>query len=187
MEIDIEGKCLIILFFADDQVIISGDEDDVNYMLRKFDDEYAKWGLNMNITNRISANRNIISEDGTIKDDIRNRAEQGKKATQILSSLLCSEKINLNRKMTIKKVIVEPILTYECECWQLTDRQKKIIEAVEIDYLRTSCRISRTDLRRRTGRVYMSSERIQIKRLLGWDEDVAEPMVEESIDVTTAE
>lgn len=196
MGIEIEEKCLTTLFFADDQVIIAGDEDDADYMLRKLDDEYAKWGLNMNMSKteylpvgstqgdpdlqikRVRRCRqykylgSIISDDGTTKEDIRNRVQQGKKATRILNSLLWSDKINLNTKLTIYKAIVEPILTYGCECWQLTDRQEKTIEAVEMDYLRRSCRISRTehirneDIRRRTGRVYTTAERIQTTQLL---------------------
>jgi hypothetical protein len=33
------------LLFADDQVIISQDTEDAEYMLRKLVEEYMKWGL----------------------------------------------------------------------------------------------------------------------------------------------
>ena len=33
--------------------------------------------------------------------------------------------IKLKTKMTIYTTIVEPILTYGCECWQITEKGKK--------------------------------------------------------------
>jgi hypothetical protein len=37
------------LQFADDQVVIAQSKDDLEYMCRKIQEEYLKWGLNMNI------------------------------------------------------------------------------------------------------------------------------------------
>jgi hypothetical protein len=38
-----------ILNFADDQVLIAQDHDDMEFMARKLKDEYEKWGLAMNL------------------------------------------------------------------------------------------------------------------------------------------
>ena len=38
---------------------------------------------------------------------------------------------------------MDPILNYGCEWWQLSDKEKKMIETVEMDFLRTACNISR--------------------------------------------
>lgn len=38
------------LLFAEGQVVIAADEDNANYMVRKFIEEYSKWGLNMNMS-----------------------------------------------------------------------------------------------------------------------------------------
>lgn len=38
-----------ILLFCDDQVLINGGGDDVNYMLRKLKKELKKWGLTKNM------------------------------------------------------------------------------------------------------------------------------------------
>ena len=37
------------LNFADDQVLIAQDHDDIEYMARKLKEEYEKWGLYINI------------------------------------------------------------------------------------------------------------------------------------------
>ena len=37
------------LLFADDQVIITQDTDDAPYMTRKLNEEYGKWGLQINM------------------------------------------------------------------------------------------------------------------------------------------
>ncbi|KAK4879141.1 hypothetical protein RN001_007287 [Aquatica leii] len=74
--------------------------------------------------------------------------------------------------MTIYKTIVEPILMYGAECWQLKEKDKRKINAVEMDYLRRSCRISRQEhiqneqIRRRTRRVHTTVERVETRQLV---------------------
>ena len=41
-------ECIFTLLFADDQVVLAEDEDDLKYMLRKLIEEYGKWGLEVN-------------------------------------------------------------------------------------------------------------------------------------------
>jgi hypothetical protein len=49
MGLKIEGNCYVHnLLFADDQVVIIREAEDVNYMGRKLEEEYEKWGLKMN-------------------------------------------------------------------------------------------------------------------------------------------
>uniref|UniRef100_T1H9Y0 Uncharacterized protein n=1 Tax=Rhodnius prolixus TaxID=13249 RepID=T1H9Y0_RHOPR len=43
-----EGMYLHSLLFADDQVLIANDEEDINYLVRKQAEEYRKWGLEIN-------------------------------------------------------------------------------------------------------------------------------------------
>lgn len=47
--------------------------------------------------------------------------------------------------MTTYGAIVEPILTYGAECWQMAEKGKKKVDNVEIDYLRRACRESRAE------------------------------------------
>jgi len=39
----------ILTQFADDQVLIAQDHDDMEFMARKLKEEYEKWGLTMNL------------------------------------------------------------------------------------------------------------------------------------------
>ena len=197
MGIDVGGKCLTTLFFADDQVIIGNVEEDVDYMLRKLGEEYERWGMIMNMHKTeymcVGQNsqedpelqlRNIkhceeykylgskISREGTSDRDITSRVQQGQRCVRILNPLLWSNKLTLKTKMTIYGSIVEPILTYGAECWQLTSRNWKRIETVEMDFLRRASRISRLDhipneeIRRYTRRVYTTADRIETRQLI---------------------
>lgn len=80
--------------------------------------------------------------------------------------------MKFNTKMTIYKAIVEPILTYGCECWQFSRKDKKAIETVEMDYLRRACGISKIEhipnieIRRQTGRIHTSADRVETKQLM---------------------
>lgn len=50
MGIPIYNEILFNLLFAYDQVILAGNEDDANYMLRKLKQKYEKWGLTINLS-----------------------------------------------------------------------------------------------------------------------------------------
>lgn len=196
MGIDIGDKCLTTLFFADDQVVIANCEEDIDYMLRKLIEEYEKWGMNMNRGKteylRIGEEQedpdlqlrelkkceeykylgSMISSEGTSNDDIRYRVQQGQKCVRIFNSLLWSNHIKINTKMTIYRAIVEPILTYGSECWQLSGRNRKRVETVEMDYIRRASRVSRLEripnqeIRRRVKRTYTTIDRIETRQLL---------------------
>ena len=72
----------------------------------------------------------IISEKGTTKRDLHNRI-QAKRAVLTPNSLLWSNKIRIETKMTSYNATVEPILTYGR---QLLKEDKKKIEIVDMDY-----------------------------------------------------
>ena len=80
--------------------------------------------------------------------------------------------MKLQPKLTIYTTIVEPILTYGCECWQLSGKEKKMIETVEMDFLRRSCNISRMqhvrneDIRRKTAHIYNSTVPVSYTHLM---------------------
>jgi len=49
MGIPLENTTLYTLQFADDQVVLAGDKEDLDYMTRKLKETYEKWGLDMNL------------------------------------------------------------------------------------------------------------------------------------------
>lgn len=49
MGIPLNDTNIYTLQFADDQVIIAGDKEDLQYMTRKLKETYEYWGLEMNL------------------------------------------------------------------------------------------------------------------------------------------
>ncbi len=69
MGVPIGNKSLYTLLFADDQVIIAQDAEDVEYMFRKLLEEYQKWGLKINMEKTLYMgcgvnNRDLILQFG---------------------------------------------------------------------------------------------------------------------------
>lgn len=48
--IPINENTIYSLSFADDQVVIEQDLDEIDYMTRKLIEEYDQWGLDLNLT-----------------------------------------------------------------------------------------------------------------------------------------
>ncbi|KAF2889182.1 hypothetical protein ILUMI_16991, partial [Ignelater luminosus] len=118
--------------------------------------EYENWGMNVNMHKteylRIGEEQEdpdlqlrhikrceeykylgrIIANKGTSENDIKQRVRQGRKCIRILNSLLWSNRIAIATKSTIYRAIVEPILTYESECWQMSVKVKRRVDAVEM-------------------------------------------------------
>lgn len=170
MGLPIGDTVLHTLLFADDQVIIAGDEDDAAYMFRKLQEEYNKWGLTINIkkteymvageghNNDLPTDTTVVkgcnsfkylgvtlSSTGRSHADISNKIGQGKRVIRQLNSILWNGHITRRTKTVIYKTIVESICTYGAETWELTQRDRSRLMAVEMDYWRRSCRISRLD------------------------------------------
>jgi len=49
MGIPLENTTFCTLQFADDQVVLAGDKEDLESMSRKLKETYEKWGLGMNL------------------------------------------------------------------------------------------------------------------------------------------
>jgi len=49
MGIPVQNTHVYALSFADYQVLIAQDHDDMEFMARKLKEEYGKWGLTMNL------------------------------------------------------------------------------------------------------------------------------------------
>jgi hypothetical protein len=49
MGVPSENITLYTLQFADDQVVLGRDKEDLEYMIRKLQETYEKWGLDLNL------------------------------------------------------------------------------------------------------------------------------------------
>lgn len=175
MGLRVGDEILYSLYFADDQVVVAEDEDDLGYMIRKLQEEYEKAGLTMNMSKceylLVGSNKcdNLPLESGIIKgvdqckylgvvlnkqansnDEIRERITKGRKAIGALNSLLWEKEIRRETKKRIYKSIVESVMIYGAEVWDVSKKNKQKLLATEMDFLRRSCRKSRLERVRNT-------------------------------------
>lgn len=170
MGIPLNNTNIYSLSFADDQVIMAQDYDDIEYMTRKLIEEYKKWGLEVNISKTEymcigGTQQNLLLEDGqiirscenykylgmhisnsgTLDYAIKERNTQGRKAIAMLNSILWDQKITRRNKHLIYNTIIKSIVTYSCEVWQLKERTIRTLEATEMDFWRRAAGRSRIE------------------------------------------
>lgn len=169
MGIDIGDTCLYTLQFADDQVIMANDKDDLEYMARKLREEYKQWGLEINLrktkylpigaelTNIQLENEEIeacseyaylgVVFDTTGKDDreIKKRITQAKRMIGCLNGVFWSTEIKKKLKINIYETLVKSSLLYGAESWRITEANRRKLEAVEMDAFRRTLGVSRRD------------------------------------------
>jgi len=167
MGLQIDNDYLHTLLFADDQVVLAADEYDIHYMMRKLEETYSSAGLKINFDKTkhlvvggekadLEINGNVvrgckeykylgvnIDEGGSSASEISQRMVKGTQAISKLNSILWSENIKRNTKIRVFESIVKSIMLYGAETWELTQRNRQRLKAVEMDYMRRSCRVSR--------------------------------------------
>ncbi|XP_030752249.1 uncharacterized protein LOC115879488 [Sitophilus oryzae] len=134
MGLRVGDDTLFTLFFADDQIVISEDEEDLSYMIRKLQEEYEAAGLQMNLSKceyLIVGNEEIndlILDTGTIKgvksnkylgiifnkkrnseNEIQERVNKGRTVTRTLNSLLWNKQIKRSTKKRIYSSLVQSV------------------------------------------------------------------------------
>jgi hypothetical protein len=188
MGVKIGDHTLYSLHFADDQVILAEDQDDIHYMLRKIDEEYTKWGLSINpskteyvvvggegkhleLGSKQIQNTDSykylgvnITNNGRNTKEIATRIGQGNSAIRQLNSILWNNHITRNTKIRIYKSIIESIATYGSELWVINKNDASKIKAMEMNYWRRCCQLTRRDRVRNT----------EIRERMGIDIDVLE-------------
>lgn len=170
MGLPINNNTIYTLSFADDQLVLAQDYDDIEYMTRKLIEEYKKWGLEINIKKTeymciggtqqdlTLGNGEIIkhcdaykylgmtiTQEGNVDRAIEERNNQGRKAITLLNSILWDQSISNNNKHRIYNAIVKSIITYSSEVWQIKERYKRKLEATEMDFWRRSAGKSRLE------------------------------------------
>lgn len=87
----------------------------------------------------------IFDRTGTDDKEIRARLNLVKKRIGYLNGIIWSKKINQKRKYNIYNSMIKTNLLYGTETWRLTKKNKKRVEAAEMDTLRRSAGISRLE------------------------------------------
>lgn len=192
MGLPINDTHLFTLSFADDQVIVAQDSFDLEFMLRRLYSEYRKWGLEVSLEKteylvvgsdakfEVLINDDvqirqieqfkylgvIIDGDGIGSQNIRFRIQEARKVIGALNSVWWDKNINRTNKKRIGRTMVDTVLTYGCEVWTMKQDDKRRIEAVEMDYLRRSSRISKLErVRNEEIRNIMSAQETIIDRI----------------------
>jgi len=124
MGVPLENITLYTLQFADDQVVLAGDKEDLEYMTCKLKETYEKWGLDMNLNktkylcmggtqNNLKLDKDneiefcqeynylgvIFDTSGTHDKEIRSRVMQARKCVACLNGILWSKDIRKERKL----------------------------------------------------------------------------------------
>ena len=81
-------------------------------------------------------------KESTSNEEIDNKIIQGRKAIGKLNSVLWNDKITMKTKQMIFSTIVESIITYGSETWEVNRRNEKRLKAVEMDFWRRACGVS---------------------------------------------
>ena len=68
---------------------------------------------------------------------------QARKCVASLNGILWGKDIRKERKLNIYNSLIKSSLLYGSETWRLTENNKRRVEAIEMDALRRSSRISR--------------------------------------------
>lgn len=150
-------------------MVIANDKDDLEYMARKLQEEYRKWGLELNTqktkylaigaeptnieldTEEIATCSEYtylgIDFDTTGRDDteIKKRITQARRTIGCLNGIFWSQEIGKKRKLTIYETLVKSSLIYGAETWRMTENNRRKLEATEMDAFRRSLRVSRRD------------------------------------------
>ena len=77
--------------------------------------------------------------------EIKHRINQTRKAVNALNSIWWHKNITKNRKLYIYRTIIQSILVYGAEVWQIPTREINKILSTEMDVLRRSAKKSRME------------------------------------------
>ena len=76
----------------------------------------------------------MIRKEGTSNEEIDNKIVQGRKAIGKLNSVLWNDKITIKTKQMNFPTIVQSIITYGSETWEVNKRNENRLKAVEMGF-----------------------------------------------------
>lgn len=134
MGIPLIDNFLFTVSFADDQVVIAPDYDDLNFMMRKLISEYKSWGLGVNINKTVylcgGAQKKVLAiedrttieychiysylgidicNDGVLDKAIKESNTLARKLSMLPNSVIWEKSINKNNKKRYNYKKYKPI------------------------------------------------------------------------------
>ena len=145
--IQISGRNINSLRYADDTTLMTQSEEDLKSLLMKVKEESEKVGLNLNIQKtKIMVSGPItsweidketvetvsdfifggskITADGDCSHEIKGRLLLGRKVITNLDSILKSRDITLPTKVHLVKAMVFPVVMCGCESWTVKKAER---------------------------------------------------------------
>ena len=145
--IEIAGRNINDLRYADDTTLIAESEEELNSLLVKVIEDSEKAGLKLNIQKtKIMASGHItswqidgetvetaagfifggskITADGVCNHAVKRCLLLGRKAIKNLDSMLKSRDITLLTMVHLVKAMIFPIVMYGCESWTITKAER---------------------------------------------------------------
>lgn len=107
----------------------------------------------------------VIDEKGDMEGEINNRIGAATRLYNALNRILISKReVSKLTKMKIYESVFVPVLTYGCESWVLSERQKSKLQACEMRYLRRAEGVTKRDrIRNEEIRNRLGAEQLQRK------------------------
>uniref|UniRef100_A0A4W2EJ93 Reverse transcriptase domain-containing protein n=1 Tax=Bos indicus x Bos taurus TaxID=30522 RepID=A0A4W2EJ93_BOBOX len=156
--IEIAGRNINNLRYADDTTLLAESEEELKSLLMKVKEETEKVGLKLNIQKtKIMASGPItsweidgetvetvetvsdfifwsskITADGDCSHEIKRCLLLGRKIMTNLDSILKSRDITLPTKVRLVKAMVFPVVLYGCESWTVKQTEHQRIDAFEL-------------------------------------------------------
>ena len=172
-----------ILLFADDTLLIGDSEEKLQKLVTEFGNVCRDRKLSVNVGKskvmRVGRERGVrelnvlldgvqmeevqayrylgvdMSADGMMDEEVRHRIVDAKKSAGALKKVWRERSLSMKAKVGMYEGIVEPSLLYGSEVWCLNVQNRRRMEAVEMNCLRSMCgvrridRISNAEIRRR--------------------------------------
>ena len=86
-----------------------------------------------------------LSEDGKRRGEVERRIGMTMQTAGAMKKVYESREISREAKVTVFEAVAIPALTYGCEVWVLTEREKSRLQATEMRMLRKITGVSRLD------------------------------------------
>jgi len=161
-----------VLLFADDTVLLSDKEWELQSLVSVFGHVCEKRNLKVNVgkskvmvferdevtncevwlNNQVMENvssfkylGSMMSKEGSIEDDVHERVQQGKKVAGTLNAVIRNRAVSMEVKKSLHDSVVIPTLTYRSGALALLGRHKSRLRGVEMSYLRSACGVTWRD------------------------------------------
>ncbi len=79
------------------------------------------------------------------EEETRERALQGRKVVGSLGYIMNGRSVSMEVKRDLRHTVLVSTLTHASETWAWNESQRSRVQALEINYLRSACGVSRMD------------------------------------------